>query len=364
MRASNRRKSGFTLVELLVVIGIIALLISMLLPALNKARRSAKTVGCAANLRSIIQGFQMYAANNKGFFPGAMTSGGMLFNERYGNNTQFPTDSSYLPEIVQNWDWMSPVAKQMGIQFNQGGTTAERHERFERLRTFPAFVCPENEFIAVPGPFAATPTGGGAVKAGPNISYFLSMYFHLRPYKANEVGSNRGISGRTHGYPTVTAPDGYAPQFSKVKNSAQKIMIADGNRYASPKDAPNISIPVRSGSGGAFADIGPFAASSHGWNRTKAPGNTPLSGEDGPFDPRIWSYRHGTQAPFGAADAYKFNAGFFDGHVELLGDLQGSNPAMWMPSGSSYDTGNTFDPICPDTARAFNLPTAQKITIP
>jgi type II secretory pathway pseudopilin PulG len=57
------------LVELLVVIGIIALLIGILLPALNKARESARTVACAATLRSLAQAALNYCAENKGSFP-------------------------------------------------------------------------------------------------------------------------------------------------------------------------------------------------------------------------------------------------------------------------------------------------------
>jgi prepilin-type N-terminal cleavage/methylation domain-containing protein len=59
--AKIRRSAGFTLVELLVVIGIIALLVSILLPALAAARIYARGVQCESNMRQLYYGYVMYA---------------------------------------------------------------------------------------------------------------------------------------------------------------------------------------------------------------------------------------------------------------------------------------------------------------
>jgi prepilin-type N-terminal cleavage/methylation domain-containing protein/prepilin-type processing-associated H-X9-DG protein len=72
----TRRRTGFTLVELLVVIGIIALLISILLPALNSAKERANRVKCASNLRQIGQGILLYANDNKSAYPRTRASAG------------------------------------------------------------------------------------------------------------------------------------------------------------------------------------------------------------------------------------------------------------------------------------------------
>ena len=68
------RKKAFTLIELLVVVAIIALLISILLPSLARARELSKRVVCAANSRGIGQACKIYAQENEEFWPTVETT--------------------------------------------------------------------------------------------------------------------------------------------------------------------------------------------------------------------------------------------------------------------------------------------------
>lgn len=99
-----KRRSAFTLVELLVVIGIIALLISILLPSLTKARGAANSVDCQARLRQIGQGMQLYASQNQGLLPW-----GQLYHDAAHLKS---TPNPYPNELW--WKWHYVVSQMLG----------------------------------------------------------------------------------------------------------------------------------------------------------------------------------------------------------------------------------------------------------
>jgi len=90
-----RSKRAFTLVELLVVIGIIAVLIGILIPALSKARQQANLTVCMANLRSIGQACNIYAAQHKGVLPYGYWDG----------SAPWATPAVTAPDFTKAGDW-------------------------------------------------------------------------------------------------------------------------------------------------------------------------------------------------------------------------------------------------------------------
>jgi len=101
----GRRRHAFTLGELLVVIGIIAVLIGVLLPALSKARRQANAAKCASNMRAIAQGVLMYISDNKGVCPPVMIT------DNVTGKTADPTDP-----YPYGWFWAAELSNQKYVK--------------------------------------------------------------------------------------------------------------------------------------------------------------------------------------------------------------------------------------------------------
>jgi len=120
----RRGRGAFTLVELLVVIGIIAVLISIILPSLSAARRQANSVKCLASLRQIGDAFKLYAIDSKGIWPVAAY--------------RLPDPQTTAQPWLAWTDMLAPY-----IRGSARGSTASRLTLTEIRRSSPLWGCPE-----------------------------------------------------------------------------------------------------------------------------------------------------------------------------------------------------------------------------
>ncbi|MGB7161072.1 MAG: prepilin-type N-terminal cleavage/methylation domain-containing protein [Tepidisphaeraceae bacterium] len=342
---SRKGMRGFTLVELLVVIGIIALLISMLLPALTKARESARSLACLANLRTLGQGMAMYAAENRGAILGAGINNKHFLNTVPNSWTTIGTFFS--PNLplggpIALADWCGPMAEMLKLPV---ANSSEAKDRWGRYREIGSFLCPSNEGV-ISTCFAPTPdTEAGP---GPTLGYATNLSMLLTTATALPPGDNRpGMTDHTRisggaGWPRI--PKDYGPKITKVGKSAEKIFMADAGKFHNPGVtlaptynlfmAPTPNSPGRNS--GPYTDYGAYINSTAAYDRTVANGGAGIDG-------RVYSFRHGKKTgglPFGA---YRLNAVFFDGHAENLDEGAATHPARWLPK----------DTVIPDNGKMY-----------
>ncbi len=196
----NFRRNGFTLVELLVVIGIIATLIAILLPTLNKARDSARRTVCASNLRQFGIAAHGYASENHGYFP--------------------PSSPDILTTNLQRWIGSRPTASS---PFDVAGSPMRGYLGDGQVRRCPVFE------VTVAG-FEAASGGYG--------------------YNGSHFGSTMGVDGFTLRAARTPA------KASSILRATQKVLFADTAMAAASAGGTNVfeycfTEPPRAYGGGA-----------------------------------------------------------------------------------------------------------------
>jgi prepilin-type processing-associated H-X9-DG protein len=212
-RMFGRNLVAFTLVELLVVIGIIALLISILLPALSKARDQAALVACESNLRQIGIAIQLYTGDNHGSLPIG-----------YADGSQFNGFQANWSQILQPY-----ITRTNGTSFGTGGGWSAQDVRNAVRRVF---MCP------------SLPTDG----VSPNNQLTITQYEchpRLMPWMGTASWLNNTPNDPTKGPTTNYKPYniGHIKRSSDIALIWESSLVYDQVPYSTPPAGDGWNVP-------------------------------------------------------------------------------------------------------------------------
>jgi len=232
---------GFTLVELLVVIGVIALLISILLPALNKARKNAIAIKCLANERSLGQAILMYAGDNKGrilptaFFSGsnddpwafALVAGRYIPDPRIASaNSSVPSNEVFCCPAVRDLPLSNMISGSLNLTGPSGdnGTNADGYDR-----RYSTVLLPGGSIFST----TATPDSAGNGAYGAciiDLGYGVNSCFFAGVAPTPSYCSSLPMQGVNFG---GSSPYSFfpVPSITSFPRSSQVVLLFDGTDW-------------------------------------------------------------------------------------------------------------------------------------
>lgn len=322
VRHGKGPERGFTLVELLVVIAVVAILIGVLLPSIASARQVAQSLIGLSNTRQLTIAQQGYSASADQWLAGPNTSGviGVLDN---GSRILGSTGAD-MP--TQNFDWISPT---MGTELGLSPLRAQRmYEIWER------FACPRanrlNDKIFGSAGDIADFEDVNDITPYPQVSYLAPASFHLSPVTSNNIPT--WVPSRLRNLQNLvrkgfrnpfTVPEGYKPKMNLIDRPDSKVCVADGTRYVAQEGFGGVildfDVAPNSGTYGGFTTSGPI------FNESVAYGRDALPESEGGINVDL-SMRYFDR---------EMHVSFFDGHAERIKALDAwANAEYWYPSGS------------------------------